>query len=184
MTETVRVLDTPSARELAELASAFEELQTVLRCCERLISELAAEEQDLLSLEAFWSTALLSYTRCFATLTIRDVTATGLKGDVLGWHQVLLKLRDQCADPVHNPRESFTVGAAQDDQGKAAGIAVSSARQQPVDEVVVRQTGAIAFELSRLVDARIVAQQQAVFGALGRMKPDELEGLPLLTVAT
>jgi hypothetical protein len=76
------------------------------------------------------------------------------------------------------------VGAAQDEQGKAAGIAVSSARQQPVDEVVVRQTGAIAFELSRLVDQRIVAQQQAVFGALGRMKPDELEHLPLLTVAT
>ena len=39
----VRRLDTPDAQALADLAAIFEDLQTVLRCCERLVSELASE---------------------------------------------------------------------------------------------------------------------------------------------
>ena len=74
-------------------------------------------------------------------------TATGLPGDVLGWHRALLQLRDRYADPAVSPRESFSVGASQDASGHAEGIAVSSARQPPLDEVSVRQTGAVAYAL-------------------------------------
>ena len=38
----VRRLDTPDAVALADLAAIFEDLQTVLRCCERLVSELGS----------------------------------------------------------------------------------------------------------------------------------------------
>ena len=186
----VRRIDTPDAVALADLAAIFEDLQTVLRCCERLVSELGTGEGDPddLTVESFWTTAVLSYTRCFTTrpsgtgLTPDDVTATGLNGDVLGWHKVLLRLRDHYTDPALNPREEFLVGVSQDSAGSANGIAVTSAPQPRLDDVTVRQTGAIAFELSRIVDRRIAERQEAVFAALRPMTKVELDRLPLVEV--
>jgi hypothetical protein len=174
---------------MADLAAIFEDLQTTLRCCERLVSELASGEPDDLTLEAFWTTAMLSYARCFShreggtNLKPDDVTATGLAGDVLGWHQVLLRLRDHYADPAVNPRETFSVGVSQDAHGKANGVAVTSAKQPALDDLTVRQTGAIAFELTRIVDRRIAEHQDAVFGELGTMTKSELDRLQVVEVA-
>jgi len=176
---------------MADLAAIFEDLQTTLRCCERLVSELASgeAEPDDLTLEAFWTTAVLSYARCFSrreggtNLTPEDVTATGLAGDVVGWHQILLRLRDHYADPAVNPRETFLVGVSQDAHGKANGVAITSARQPTLDDLTVRQTGAIAFELSRIVDRRIAEHQDAVFGELGTMTKSELDRLQVVEVA-
>ena len=68
----VRRLDSTSAMAMADLAAIFEDLQTTLRCCERLMSELAAGEAkpDDLTLEAFWTTAMLSYARCSRTAKV------------------------------------------------------------------------------------------------------------------
>ncbi len=187
----VRRLASPAALALADLAGLFEDLQTVLRCCERLITELApgrenGQEPDDLALEAFWTTAVLSYARCFAPgprgtgLTEDDVAGLGLAGDVVGWHQALLQLRDRAADPAVNPRESFSVGASQDRTGHAEGIAVASTRQPGVDEVSVRQTGAVAYALSGLVDERLTAQQGVVFTAVAAMARPALDRLELL----
>jgi hypothetical protein len=187
----VRQLSTPAALALADLAGIFEDLQTVLRCCERLMAELkpGRGNPDELALEAFWTTAVLSYGRCFTAgdrgqqLTAEDVTATGLSGDVLGWHATLEQVRRHYADPAGNPREAFSVGVARDDAGAAAGVAVTSTRQPLVDEVTVRQTGAVAFELSRIVDARITEQQQVVFTLAAELSGADLDALPLLDVA-
>src|ERR687898_2555816 len=113
----VRRLGSTAAMAMADLAAIFDDLQTTLRCCERLVSELASgeAEPDDLTLEAFWTTAVLSYPRCFShrergtNLTPDDVTATGLAGEVLGRHPVVLRLRDHYADPAVNPRETFSV---------------------------------------------------------------------------
>jgi hypothetical protein len=185
----VRRLDTFDALALADHAAIFEDLQTVLRCCERLVAELESGRHDDVALEAFWTMAVLSYTRCFSTrasgagLTPDDVTATGLNGDVLGWHEVLVALRDHYTDSVVNPREEFSVGVAVDAEGKANGIAVTSAPAPRVDDVTVRQTGAIAYALSQTVDDRIGKRQEAVFAALGPMTKAELDKLPVLEVA-
>ncbi|MCW2776736.1 MAG: hypothetical protein JWN17_461 [Frankiales bacterium] len=183
----VRRLRSPAALALADLAALFEDVQTVLRCCERLVTVLdATTEPDDLALEAYWTTAVLSYARCFAPgergtgLTEEDVTATGLAGDVLGWHRTLLQLRERYAHPGVNPRESFSVGAAQDTTGHAEGVAVASTRQPLVDELTVRQTGAVAYALSRLVDERLVAQQGVVFTAVAAMARPVLDVLPLM----
>jgi hypothetical protein len=184
----VRRLDTFDALALADHAAIFEDLQTVLRCCERLVSGLGSPRPDDVALEAFWTMAVLSYTRCFSTrasgagLTPEDVTATGLSGDVLGWHEVLVQLRDHYTDSVVNPREEFSVGVSQDGEGKANGIAVTSAPAPRVDDVTVRQTGAIAYALSQTVDERIGKRQEAVFASLGPMTKAELDKLPLVDV--
>lgn len=185
---TVRQLSTQDARDLAGLASIFDDLQTVLRCCERLVAELAAEP-DAIVLEAVWTTAVLSYTRCFAAgedgvrLTERDVSATPLKGDVLAWHRVLGQLRQHYADATENPRERFAVGATLDADGSAIGIAVTSVPQAQLDDVTVRQTGALAFELSKIVDGRIGAHQAKVLTTASAMSAAELNELPLIDVA-
>jgi hypothetical protein len=185
----VRTLSTPAASALSDLAATFEELQTVLGCCERLVAALAAPAPDEVFIESLWTTALLSYARCFAPgprgmgLTVEDVQGTGLEGEVGDWHDLLLRMRDHFADPAVDPRERFSVGVSRNSDGTAAGIAVTSVRQPLVDEVTVRQTGALAYALLRVADERIGAQQQKVFDAAGSMTALQLDRLPEVEVS-
>ena len=74
------------------------------------------------------------------------------------------------------------MGVTQDAAGAASGVAITSVRQPLVDDLTVRQTGAIAYALSGLVNARIEAQQQKVFEELklrSRVYLDKLERLDL-----
>ncbi len=175
-----------AALALADLAAIFDDLQCTLACCERLVAELETAA-DPVALEAFWTTAVLSYGRCFSAgargvgLTEKDITATELAGEVIGWHRSVLKIRDHYAGAA-NPRENFSVGAAPNDFGKAEGVAVTSVRRPPVDDVSVRQTGAIAYALCRLVDGRIAEQQQVVFTAAAALSRKEMAALPAVEV--
>ncbi len=183
-------MDSPHAETLVGLTAAFEDLQTVLRCCERLVAELSvAGGPDDVVVEAVWTTALLSYARCFtdgastAMLNEDDLTTLQPNDDILSWHKVLFQLRDHYADPATNPREQFLVGVAQDVDGAANGVAITSTRQPLVDDLTVRQTGAIAFSLSNLVNDRIAAAQQVVFDDLEDATPADLNQLDQLEVA-
>lgn len=188
---SIRLLDTPAAHELAGLAATFDDLQTVLRCCERLVAELTspapAADGDLVA-EALWTTAVLSYARCFAVgqpgvLTEDDVRALELPGDVLEWHKVLQRMREHFANPAENPREQFSVGATQGSDGLANGIAITSTGQPRLDDVTVRQTGALAYALSKVVDERITERQEGVRSAAGALSKADLDTLPLVDVA-
>lgn len=188
----VRQLDTASASKLGDLVETFEELQFVLRCCERLVTELDTSQEDVdgVLVEAVWTTALLSYARCFssgerdAVLGEQDLRLAQPEGDVLGWHQVLLRLRDHQAQPAASPRERIYVGVAQDDSGAPAGVAVTSTPQPMVDDVTVRQLGAIAFALVRRVDDQIKTQQEKVSSELKDVSAADLEGLARIDVTT
>jgi hypothetical protein len=189
----LRLLDAPAAQALARLNATFEDLQTVLQCCERLVAEVAPgnHERDEVVVEALWTSALLSYSRCFmagdghaAALREEDLTATQTHADVLEWHKILLQLRDHYASTSANPRERFSVGVAQAPDGTASGIAVTSARQPLVDDLTVRQTGAIAFSLRDLLNERINSQQAAVFAEVAATTAADLNQLPLVEVTT
>jgi hypothetical protein len=186
----VRGLDDASSGVLAGLVETFEELQMVLRCCERLVTELAAADgPDEVVVEAVWTMALLSYARCFAagrdgvSLTADDLTTVQPEGDVLEWHNVLLELRDHYTDDTTNPRERFSVGVTQGEDGAATGVAITSARQPLVDDLTVRQTGAIAYSLSALVNERIETRQEKVFDELKNTPKVELDKLEPLDVS-
>lgn len=186
----MRRVDDSSAAALVALVEVFEDLQTVLRCCERLVIEIAVEgEPDPVVIEAVWTTALLSYARCFSAtvdgvvLTESDLTSTQSSPEVLEWHRLLLQLRNHYADPAVNPRERFSVGVAQDENGLASGIAITSARQPLVDDLTVRQTGAIAYALSGLVNERIELRQHEVFDELESWPKADLDRLDPLDAA-
>lgn len=189
----VRRVEGHGSSALTGLVELFDDLQMVLRCCERLVTELAGAEgadADPVVVEGVWTVALLSYARCFApgaaggALTPEDVATVQPGEEVQEWHQLLLQLREHHADPAVNPRERFSAGVTQDAGGAASGIAITSARQPLVDDLTVRQTGAIAYALSALVDQRIEAQQEAVFEELKLLPGDELEKLELVDVAS
>jgi hypothetical protein len=187
---TLHRLDTTGAGILVGLVTTFEELQTVLRGCERLVTELARVDGPLddIVIESVWTTTLLSYARCFAKdgpgthLSEADVSTAVSAPDVVEWHRALLKLRDHYADRAANPRELFTVAVAQTDGGDPSAIAITSAPQPLVDDATVRQSGAIAFALSSLVDARITDQQEQVFTELKSWSKAELDALPTVEV--
>jgi acid phosphatase family membrane protein YuiD len=186
----VRRLEGESAAELGDLVETFEELQTVLRCCERLMTEVAGRPHpDEVVVEGVWTMALLSYARSFAerrpraTLSEQDLTTAQPETEVLKWHEILLQLRDQHANPGASPRERFTIAVTQGDDGAASGVAITSARQPLVDEVTVRQTGAIAYALSELVNERIESQQLVVFEELKEASRADLEKLETVELA-
>jgi hypothetical protein len=185
----VRRLESASAAALGGLVETFEELQMVLRCCERLVSELAEPDgPDAVVVEAVWTMALLSYVRCFSegpssvALTEKDLKAAQPGSEVLEWHQVLLQLRDHYADPAASPRERFTVAVTQDAEGAVSGVAITSARQPLVDDVTVRQTGAVAYSLSGLLNERIESQQRIVSDELEAVSRADLEKLDTVAV--
>jgi hypothetical protein len=185
----LRRVDSPGAVALTDDLARFEDLQTVLLACERVLGELASDGgPDALLVESVWTTALLSYARCFTTggrggaLTEADLAEVSPGDEVVAWHQALLGLRDHYASPAVNPRERFTVGVALDGAGGAEGLAITSGRQPLVDEVTVRQTGAIAYALLRLVDGRIATTQGEVFARVAEVAPDELARLATLEV--
>jgi hypothetical protein len=173
---SIRRLDgNPDARRLVGLVSAYDELQVVLRCCEKLMTIVGDGGQDDVEVEALWTLALLSYARAFAdgnggpVLTEADLAAQG--GDAVRWHRVLLRLRDKQADARANPRETYTAGVAQDASGAANAVAVSSVRAPRVDAGAVRQAGAIAFPLCAVLDERIDPLQKKILAAVRDLAP-------------
>lgn len=189
--DTVRRLQTPAALALADLTSIFGDLTVVVRCCEQILSALTESEGDSsdLVVESLWTTALLSYRRCFSSgrrgvsLSEDDLMATGVKGDVVAWHHMLEKLRCHYVDAGTNPRESFVVGVSQDAGGNPNGIAITSAAQVRVDDATVRQTGQLACELTRLIDERIKNHQERVYAATRSMSKSDINSLAVVEVS-
>jgi hypothetical protein len=191
---SIRRLDGEDAARLARLVSAYDDLQTVLRCCERLMTMLGDGRgtPDDAGVEALWTLALLSYARPFAEgegagagpapLTESDLADEG-EGEARRWHRVLLHLRDRHADPVTNPREIYTVGIAQDSAGLPNAVAVTSVRAPLVDRAAVRQAGAIAFPLCAVLDERIDPLQKSILADVRSMPTAKLNRLAVVEVA-
>ena len=61
-------LDLPSAQVLADQIATIQDLQFVMECCKRLLTELVTpeDERDPVVPQALWSAALTAYDRCFS----------------------------------------------------------------------------------------------------------------------
>lgn len=188
---TIRRMDGEEAVTLAAQAAVFEDLQYVLRCCEHLVTALSGPstgpvqvDTDSALVEALWSGALIGYVRCFsgrtAVLSDADLAELKIEGDVTDFHGMIKKLRDHYASRHTNPRESFTIGVAQSNDGKPTGVAVVSSPRPTVDDTTVRLLGRVAYGLSALLDARIQKQQNDVLGVASTMSPMQLSSLPIV----
>lgn len=184
-------LETPSARVLADQASVISDLEFVMDCCKRLLTELAAPEADRDGAVplALWSSAVVAYARCFGPdgqsgLTAQDVENLPLQGAVVKFHQWLLVERDKLTGHPADPFEAAKVGAALTPAGRpqrrVEGIAVFATSRVLIDATGVRQLGGMASELAKQTATKARKQQDAVLTDAQQMDFERLQELPPL----
>jgi hypothetical protein len=186
-------LEMPSAQVLADYASIIQDLQYVIECCKRLLTELdrPEEERDPVVPLALWSSALVGYGRCFGKgkrfgLTDDDVAGLPLEGEVMKYHKWLLEERSKHTVHSANPFETARVGAAlspPDQPGRRVeGVAILSISHVLVDDAGVRQLGGLASELAKQTADKAQAQQDVVQADVQELSIDSLYKLPPLPV--
>lgn len=184
-------LDTPSARILADEASIINDLQFVMDCCKRLLTELARpqEERDGVVPQALWSSALVAYGRCFSEdrrsgLAIDDVQNLPLQGAVMKFHTWVIGEYDKLTAPSADPFEAAKIGAALSPPGqkkrRVEGIAVFSTSRVLIDVIGVRQLGGLASELAKQTAQKAEKQQHAVLTDAQQLDIDSLYESPPL----
>lgn len=186
-------LDTPSAQVLADQASIINDLQFVMDCCKRLLTELARpqEERDGVVPQALWSSALVTYARCFSEdrrsgLAIDDVHNLPLQGAVMKFHTWVIGECRKLTAPPAEPYEAVTIGAALAPPGqkrrRVEGIAVFSTSRVLIDVIGVRQLGGLASELAKQTAQKAEKQQDVVLIDAQQLNLDSLyESPPLNT---
>jgi hypothetical protein len=186
-------LDTPSARILADQASIIQDLQFVMDCCMRLLTELDRPEEDRDGVvpQALWWSALLAYARCFGKdrrlgLATEDVRNLPLQGAVTNFHEWILEERDKLTTHPEDPFEAAKIGAALSPpelkDRRVQGIAVFSASRVLIDVVGVRQLGGLASELAKQTAQKAQEQQDSVLVDARQLDIGSLYGSPPLSV--
>jgi hypothetical protein len=181
----------PSAQILADQAGIIADLQFVMDCCKRLLTELDKPEivRDSVVPQALWSAALVAYARCFGKgkrfgLATEDVRSLPLQGEVMKYHQWVLGERDRLARHPSDPFQAARVGAAltppDRTKRRVEGIAILSASQLLVDDTGVRQLGALASELAKQTAEKAQKQQDTVLADAQELSIDSLYKLPPL----
>jgi len=184
-------LDMPSAHVLADQASTIQDLQFVMDCCKRLLTELARpeDERDAVVPQALWSSALVAYARCFGKggrpgLVTDDVRNLPLQGAVMKFHKWVIEERNKLTAHPANPFEAAKVGAALSPPGQAdrrvEGIVIFSASRVLIDATGVRQLGGLASELARQIAEKAQKQQDLVLADAQQLTIDRLSKLPPL----
>ncbi len=184
-------LDVPSAQILADQASIIADLQFVMECCKRLLTELAKpeEDRDAVVPQALWSAALVAYARCFGKgkrfgLATEDVRTLPLQGEVMKYHKWVIEERNKLTVHPANPFEATKVGAALSPPGQAQrrveGIAVLSTSHVLVDDTGVRQLGGLASELAKQTAEKAQGQQDSVLADAQQLNIDSLYRSPPL----
>ena len=185
-------LDTPAARILADQASIINDLQFVMDCCKRLLTELdkPQEDRDGVVPQALWSSALVAYGRCFSEdrrsgLTIDDIQNLPLQGAVMKFHTWVIEEHGKLIAPSADPFEAATIGAALSPPGqgkrRVQGIAIFSASRVLIDVIGVRQLGGLASELAKQTAQKAEKQQDSVLKDAQRLDLDTLYDLPPLS---
>lgn len=184
-------LDLPSAQVLADQAAIIQDLQFVMECCKRLLTELGKPEitRDAVVPNALWSAALVAYARCFGKgkrfgLATEDVRTLSLQGEVMKFHQWVLAERDKLATHASNPFDAAKVGAALSppdrDKRRVEGIAILATSHVLVDDTGVRQLGGLASELAKQTAEKAQEQQDTVLADAQRLGLDRLYKQPPL----
>ena len=184
-------LDIPSARILADQASVIQDLQFVMDCCKRLLTQLARPEEDRDGVVplALWSSALVAYARCFGEgrrsgLAVEDVRNLPLQGAVMKFHEWVIEERDKLTGHPADPFEAAKIGAALSPAGqeerRVEGIAIFSTSRVLIDVTGVRQLGGLASELAKQTAGKAQSQQDCVLSEVQQLDISSLYAAPPL----
>lgn len=185
-------LDTPSAKILADQASIIQDLQFVMDCCKRLLTELErpSGDRDGVVPQALWSAALVAYARCFGKgkrlgLATEDVRNLPLHGAVMKFHEWIIGEGNKLTAHPANPFEAARIGAAlsppEAAERRVEGIAIFSASRVLIDAIGVRQLGGLASELAKQTAEKAQKQQDSVLADAQQLDIDSLYASPPLS---
>lgn len=107
-------VDYKEAEILADLTLIFQDLAFVVDVLKRLKQLLQKNSKDRILIESLWTTALISYIRCFSTgkrfgLSENIFKNKELKGDPVGCHRYYKNLRNRHIAHSVNPFEQVMV---------------------------------------------------------------------------
>ena len=116
-------------------------------------------------------------------LTDADLAELELDGDVAEFHGMVKKLRDHYASRHINPREAFTIGVAQANDGRPTGVAVVGT---PARRSTTSRCGCSAGSPTRCPGCWTPGcrKPSTVLAAAGKLTPTELSALPLVHLST
>jgi hypothetical protein len=185
-------LDTPSAKILADQASIIQDLQFVMDCCKRLLTELErpSGDRDGVVPQALWSAALVAYARCFGKgkrlgLATEDVRNLPLHGAVMKFHEWIIGEGNKLTAHPANPFEAARIGAAlsppEAAERRVEGIAIFSASRVLIDAIGVRQLGGLASELAKQTAEKAQKQQDSVLADAQQLDIESLYASPPLS---
>jgi hypothetical protein len=185
-------LDTASAKILADQASIIQDLQFVMDCCKRLLTELErpSGDRDGVVPQALWSAALVAYARCFGKgkrlgLATEDVRNLPLHGAVMKFHEWIIGEGNKLTAHPANPFEAARIGAAlsppEAAERRVEGIAIFSASRVLIDAIGVRQLGGLASELAKQTAEKAQKQQDSVLADAQQLDIDSLYASPPLS---
>jgi hypothetical protein len=153
-------LDSPSAKQLADIVSIHRDLAFVVECCDRLLALLDRDDRDPVATRAFFSAALVAYVRCWST-GVRQGLATDVleafDGEPEAFHQVVKDMRDKHIAHAVNPFERVAVGVAiarSADGSPDFGVSQLVAELVSFDSSFVSSLRAIAVRLAANVAER------------------------------
>jgi hypothetical protein len=129
----VATIEFKEARELADAASIFQDLGLVLNVLARLRDLLKEENPDHIAVQSYWTTALVTYVRCFTTGKRVELSQSIFEGicgreqPAVDVHRHYKALRDKHIAHSVNPFEQVEIGAVLSPPGvqnrKVEGIA-------------------------------------------------------------
>lgn len=160
-------------------------------CCKRLLAELGRpeEERDAVVPLTLWSSALITYARCFGQgrrsgLAVEDVGNLPLQGAVMNFHKWVIEERDKLTEHQADPFAAAKIGAvlspAGQKQRRVEGIAIFSMSRVLIDATGVRQLGALASELAKQTAGKAQKQQDSVLSDAQRLDIGSLYEAPPL----
>lgn len=121
------------AKKLADLSSIFQDLKFTIEILKRLIKLLKDKSEDIILVESLWTTALVSYARCFSSgkrfgLKKNIFKNKNLKGDPVGCHNYYINLRNKHIAHSVNPFEQIVVDLqlSNPKEKKVLGVSVLS----------------------------------------------------------
>ena len=162
-------VDYEEARHLADLVSTAQDLGYVVEVCDCLLAMVSDGVEDSVLSQAYWSSALVAYVRCFATgvrapLTEADVAT--LEGDGLEAHRIFKSMRDKHIAHSVNPFEQILVGVmlppTGSDEVGVQGVATLSANLVTLSEEWITLLRNLARMLREMVVQRARNAEDAV----------------------
>lgn len=177
-------LQDDDAAVLAGWYAVAYDLQHVISATKALVTLLKQPEIDATIVRSLWSSALISYVRCFGSgrrARVEPSIYTHLPGDPVGTHQYYKDTRDKhIAHPV-NAFEEVRVGIATGELGEPIGIGHLAAFRICDAAEGVAQLGALASVAMQHV-AKIIQPLEEAILARAKGNADMLAALKPLRI--